>query len=126
MAGIGYKDLEIYKLARALAFDCHQLSINKLPKYELYEEGSQLRRASKSIVANIVEGFSRRRYKNEFIKFLVYAIGSCNESREHLEILFETGSLTDKETFEQLQENFDKLSRKLSNFIKTVESDHKT
>ncbi|MCX6171922.1 MAG: four helix bundle protein [Flavobacterium sp.] len=44
-----------------------------LPKYELYELGSQLRRSSDSIVTNIVEGYGRKRYKSDFIKFLVYS-----------------------------------------------------
>jgi len=41
-----------------------------LPKFEMYEEGSQIRRSAKSVAANIVEGYGRRRYKQEFIRFL--------------------------------------------------------
>ena len=61
-----YKDLEIFKLSKQLAVRTHEFTINELPKFEMYEEGSQIRRSSKSIVANIVEGFGRRVYKNEF------------------------------------------------------------
>jgi len=43
-----YKELEIYKLAYELALKVHDLSL-LLPKYELYEQGSQIRRSSKSI-----------------------------------------------------------------------------
>jgi four helix bundle protein len=43
-----YKDLEIYKLAYELAIKVHRFSLT-LPKYELFEEGSQVRRSSKSI-----------------------------------------------------------------------------
>lgn len=125
MAGIGYNDLEIYQLARKLSVECHRISL-LLPKFELYEEGSQLRRASKSIVSNIVEGFGRRRYKNEFIKFLVYALASCDETRVHLELLFDTGSLTDKDSFKSLQKMYDELGRKINNFIKSVDTDHKS
>ncbi|MFH2145372.1 MAG: four helix bundle protein, partial [Candidatus Omnitrophota bacterium] len=50
-----YKELEIYKLAHKLAIEMHELSL-KLPGFEKYEEASQIRRASKSIAANIVEG----------------------------------------------------------------------
>ena len=67
--GTGYKDLEIYHTAHELGVACHHFSL-LLPKYELYETGSQLRRSSKSISANIVEGYCRRRYKAEFIRFL--------------------------------------------------------
>ncbi len=58
----------------------------------MYEEGSQIRRPAKSIVSNIVEGFGLRRYKNEFIQFLTYAIASCDETKVLLEMLLGTGS----------------------------------
>ena len=72
MAYQSYRDLQVYQLAHNLSITIHAMTMN-LPKFELYEEGSQIRRSSKSIAANIVEGFGRRRYKNEFIRFLVYA-----------------------------------------------------
>jgi len=63
-----YKDLEIYKLAYELALKVHDLSL-QLPKYELYEQGSQIRRSSKSVKDQIAEGYGRRRYKADFVKF---------------------------------------------------------
>ena len=69
------------------------MSLDELPKFEMYEEGSQIRRSAKSVVANIVEGFGRRRYKGEFVQFLTYAVASCDETKAHLDILHETGSL---------------------------------
>ena len=95
-----YKDLEIYRLAHTLAVDCHRVSL-RLPKFEMYEEGSQLRRSSKSISSLIVEGFGRRRYKADFLKFLVYFHASCDETKEHLEMFYDTESLTDKEVTSQ-------------------------
>ena len=71
-----YKDLEVYSLAKELSVKIHKMTLEDLPKFEMYEEGSQIRRSSKSIVSNIIEGFGRRRYKNEFIQFLTYAIAS--------------------------------------------------
>ena len=55
-----YRDLEIYQIANALAIEVHAIFL-KLPMYELYEQGSQIRRSSKSINDNIAEGFGRRR-----------------------------------------------------------------
>ncbi len=43
-----YKDLDIYKLAYRLAIDVHKMTMT-LPKYELYEQGSQVRRSSKAL-----------------------------------------------------------------------------
>jgi four helix bundle protein len=120
-----YKDLDIYKKAHKLAIEIHAMSL-KLPKFELYEEGSQIRRSSKSVKNNIVEGFGRRRYKQEFIKFLTYSIASCDETRDHLDTLYETKSLTDTERYEYFCEEYDHLGKMISNFIKSVESGHKT
>ena len=53
----------------------------------MYETGSQLRRASKSISANIVEGYGRRRYKAEYIRYLIFAHSSNNEAIEWLEYI---------------------------------------
>ena len=74
-----YKDLEIYQLSYDLAIKIHKLSL-KLPRYELFEEGSQIRKSSKGITSCIVEGYGRRRYKADFIKFLTYAHASCDET----------------------------------------------
>ncbi|MCK4485995.1 MAG: four helix bundle protein [Desulfobacterales bacterium] len=120
-----YKDLEIYRLAHGLAVECHKASL-RLPKFEMYEEGSQLRRSSKSISNLIVEGFGRRRYKADFVKFLVYSQASCDETKEHLEMLYDTQSLTDKDLFERLMSRYDQLGAKISKFIASVEQHHRT
>lgn len=52
---LSYHDLEVYKLAHSLAVQVHGLSL-KLPKFEMYEEGAQIRRSAKSIPVNLVEG----------------------------------------------------------------------
>lgn len=116
-----YRDLEIYQLAHKLGVDIHKMS-RKLPDFELYEEGSQIRRSSKAISSNIVEGFGRKRYRQDYIKFLIYAHSSCDETREHLTYLFETESLQKKDIFEEFSERLDKLSRKINKFIQAVES----
>jgi four helix bundle protein len=72
-----YKDLEIYNLAYKLSIRVHKESL-KLPAFELYEQGSQVRRSSKGIKDAIAEGYGRRKYKADFIKFLTYAIASCD------------------------------------------------
>ncbi len=74
-----YKHLEIYNLSFELAIELHQFSL-KFPKFEMYEEGSQLRRSSKGIPATIAKGWGRRYYKKDLIKFLIYALASCDET----------------------------------------------
>ena len=91
----------------------------------MYEEGSQIRRSSKSIVSNIVEGFGRRRYKNEFVQFLTYSIASCDETKVHLEFLRGTGSLKD-DIAADLHNAYEILGAKLYNFRQAVLKGHRT
>jgi len=93
----------------------------QLPKFELYETGSQIRRSSKSIRSNIVEGYGRRRYKAEFIRFLVYAHSSVDETRDHLETLLETGSLKDKIEFKKILEKLNQTGRMIYKYIQSIE-----
>ena len=121
---MSYRDLDIWKLARELSIEIHRMTLTKLPKFETYEVGSQIRRSAKSIRANIVEGYGRRRYKLDFIKHLTYAHGSCDETIDHLDTLFETGSLTDEPLYTDLLRRFDQLGGKLNRFISAVEEQH--
>ena len=119
-----YRDLKIYQLAHKLAVEIHEMSLTLL-KFEMYEEGAQIRRSSKSVKTNIVEGYGRRRYKADFIKFLTYALASCDETRDHLDTLHDTKSLKDRELYEYFCNNYDILGRKIRTFMKSVESGHK-
>ena len=86
-----YRDLDIYQMAYKLAWKVHEMTMT-LPKYELYEQGSQIRRSTKSIKNNAEaaagqEGFGRRRYKDEFIRFLIFAHSSCDEALSQLQMI---------------------------------------
>jgi four helix bundle protein len=113
-----YRDLEIYETAYKLAIRVHKMTMT-LPRYEMYEQGSQIRRSTKSIKDNIVEGYGRNRYKNEFIRFLVYAHSSCDEATSQLtminEIHFESKGLT------ELISEYEILGRKINKFIEYVD-----
>jgi four helix bundle protein len=78
-----YRDLEVYQVSIALFYRTHQLSL-RLPKYELFELGSQIRRSSDSINSNIVEGYGRKEYKKDFLRFLAIARSSHDETINHL------------------------------------------
>ncbi len=90
---MSYKKLEIWGLANELVLKVHAMTLKELPAFELYEEGSQIRRSSKSTKSQIVEGYGRRDYKQDFIRFLVIGLASNDETIDHLENLFNTGSL---------------------------------
>ena len=99
------------------------MTLEKLTKFELYEEGGQIRKSSKSVRSTIVEGYGRRRYQQEYIRFLTYAIASNDETIDHLSILYETGSLKEQELYENLHDRIEILGKKLNKFIQAIERD---
>ncbi|MDZ7720957.1 MAG: four helix bundle protein [Balneolaceae bacterium] len=120
---MSYKKLKIWQLAREISIEIHRMSM-ELPRYELYETGSQIRRSSKSIRSNIVEGYGRRRFKNDYLRFLIYAHSSVDETRDHLETLYETGSLQNQKLFKSLSEKLNIIGKIMYRFIQGVENQH--
>ena len=119
-----YKDLDVYNLGLELFYKCHSYSL-QLPKHEMYELGSQLRRSSDSVPTNIVEGYGRKRYKADFIKFLTYSYASCLETVFHIEKI----GILYPDIIENEQDfinKYNELSSKIYNFIKYVEENWKT
>lgn len=121
---MSYKNLEIWKEAREVSILVHEMSL-KLPRFEQFEEAQQIRRSSKSVRSNIVEGYGGRRYISEYIRFLIIAQASNDETIDHLETLFETKSITDQTLFDDINERLQRLGKKLNNFIKAVEREDK-
>jgi len=80
----------------------------------------QIKRAAISIMANIAEGFSRKGNK-EFIQFLFIAKSSAAELQSHLYVALDQRYLTESD-FNGLYEDLDKVQRKISNFIKYLNS----
>jgi len=117
-----YKDLKIYNMAFDLAIKVHKMSLI-LPHYELYEQGSQIRRSSKSIKDTIAEGFGRKRYKNDLIKFLIYAHASCDECISQLQTIKELHKI---ENIDNLIGEYDQLSRMINQFLNYVKNNWKS
>ena len=123
---MNYRDLEIWQLARDLVIAIHQMTLTKLPKFEAFEKASQIRRAIKSVKACIVEGYGRRNYKQDFVRFLTYALASCDETADHLDTLVATKSLQDEVLIKELAQKLEELGRKLNLFLQSVERSHKS
>lgn len=118
---MSYKNLKVWQSARILSIEIHQMTLT-LPRFELYETGRQIRKSSKSVRSNIVEGYGRRIYKSDFLKFLIYAHASVDETRAHLETLYETGSLTDEKRYLELSNLTDRTGKMLYKYIKSIEA----
>jgi len=122
---MSYRNLEIWKKARELVIDIHKMTLSELPQFELYEEGSQIRRSMKSTKSTLVEGYGRRRYKLDYLRFLTYSLASCDETTDHLETLYETESLTNEILYKDLHKRLQVLGKKINRFVQSVEKEHK-
>ena len=72
-------------------------------------------------MASVVEGFGRKAYQQEFVRYLTYALASCDETKNHLQLLSDTGSLRDQAVFQKLLEGYESLGRQLYRFRETVQ-----
>lgn len=119
MKAKSYRDLEIYQTSYRLALEVHHMTM-KLPKYELYEQGSQIRRSSKSIKDNIAEGYGRKCYKDEFFRYLIFAHSSNDEVISQLNMIndihFESKGLN------KMIEEYQILSKKINRFLNYVQN----
>ena len=79
-----FQDLEVYQRAYGSAMDIFTVA-KKFPKEETYSLTSQVVRSSRSVTANISEGWVRRSYENVFDQFLVTSLGSASETQTWLD-----------------------------------------
>ena len=112
-----FEDLEIWQLSRNLAVKLHKLA-NELDKKRLYRYAEQLRAAGLSLTNNIAEG-SGSTHAKEFQQFLNISRRSLFEDASML-MVFETLGLFNAGEIDDLLADCDKLSRKITNFSKTL------
>ena len=108
-----FKDLEVYEEAYELAIIVNK-NVNKLPIFERNDLGSQLRRASKSVPANIAEGWAKRRFEKQFKIHLDSAIGSSNEMEVHISMARDL-NFWEKKFCDELIKRYLLLGGKLTN-----------
>lgn len=109
-----FKELEVWKSARALRKSISNLT-KSFPKEGKYRLVDQLIRSSRSVAANIAEGFGRYHYQ-ENIQFCRQARGSLNETLEHLICALDEGFITEEELKSQ-KKIFDTCLKLLNGYI---------
>lgn len=110
-----FEKLDVYQEAHSFVILIYKLTL-KFPKYEPFGLISQIRRASVSVVANIVEG-NARSYKKEFIQFLSISNGSLEEVKYYLTLSKDLGYLSDFE-YDDLQVRAEKISKMINGLIR--------
>ena len=113
----GFEDLKCWQLARQLMLECHRLA-EKLPASERYDLGSQIRRSSKSGMANISEGYGRYHYLDS-LRFYYFARGSINETINHI-ITAHDLHYIDQDRFQKLYTLGREAERTLNGYINFV------
>ncbi len=107
-----FEDLEVFQRAYALSLDIHKTSLG-FPKIEQFAMADQVRRASKSICANIAEGFGKQRESSaEFKRFLMMAVGSADEMLVWIRYCSDLGYI-DGETFDFWKREYKEIARML-------------
>ena len=111
-AVVSFEDLDVFQRAYWLSLEIHRASLT-WPQIEQRALGDQMRRASKSICANVAEGYGRqKRSKAEFKRFLVMAIGSSDEMRVWVRYAFDLGYV-DQSTWQKWRDEYQTISRML-------------
>jgi len=108
---ITFFDLDVYRLGNDYAMKIYAIT-RSFPKSETYSLTSQIVDSSRSICANIAEGWGRRIYENDFKKFLVYSMGSLQETKSWLQFALQCEYIS-METFSQLSEEAEVVGSKL-------------
>ena len=110
-----FRDLEVYKLSRELSQEVFQVSKN-FPREEQYSLTDQMRRASRSVGAQIAEAWAKRRYQKHFISKLTDADGEQQETQHWIETAFDCGYLS-KSQVESLLERYASVGRMLNGMV---------
>ena len=109
---VSFEDLEVFQRAYRMSIEVHQKSL-EFPPIEQRVLADQLRRASKSICANVAEGYGRqKRSKAEFKRFLQMAIGSSDEMRVWVRYALDLGYI-DEAVWRRWRDEYQTITRML-------------
>ena len=115
----GYKDLIVYKKAYAAAMHIYS-ETKSFPKEELYSLTDQIRRSSRSVCANLAEGYRKRVYPKHFVSKLTDCDGECAETMVHLDFAKDCGYLKE-EQHKIIIEEYIQIGKMLGSMINSPE-----
>ncbi len=111
----GYKDLKVYKLAYKLTMEIFE-ETKQFPQEERYSLTDQMRRSSRSVPANIAEGWKKRVYPKMFVSKIIDAEGEAGETEVWLDISKDAGYITE-EKYEYFMNGYDEVNRMLYGMV---------
>ena len=114
-----FEELDVFKRSYRISLDIHSESL-KWPQIEQYALGDQVRRANKSIPANIAEGFGKQRSSSkEFKRYLVIAIGSADEMRVWCRYCLDLGYI-DETMWRRWSDEYREIAKMLQGLINSL------
>ena len=111
----GHKDLKVYQLAYRLAMEIFNLS-KSFPKEERYALTDQARRSSRSVCANLAEGFRKRQYPNHFVSKLSDADAEATETQVWLDFALDCGYMS-QASYDTLSSQYTQVGKMLGGMI---------
>jgi four helix bundle protein len=118
----GFSELDVWKEARIL-----KLGIIKIAKHfpveEKYSLLDQIKRSSRSVTANIAEGYGRFNYQ-ETTQFMRQARGSLTETYDHLFTALDEGYIS-QEVFDKFEQQYKKVLKLINGYISFLQKSKK-
>ena len=114
------REMDVYRLAFDAAMEIYDIS-RKFPKEETYSLTDQIRRSSRSICANLSEGWRKRKYSAVFINKLSDSAQEAAETQTWLEFALKCGYI-DKPIFDKLDEKYEHIFAMLVTMERKVDT----
>jgi len=115
-----FEDLDVFKRAYRVSLEVHRLSL-RFPAIEQGALGDQVRRASKSICANIAEGFARQgQAPADFRRYLTMAMGSADEMRLWSRYCLDLGYI-DEATWKKWRDDYQTIAKMLRGLMRSLQ-----
>jgi four helix bundle protein len=110
-----YKDLRVYQAAIEAAMGIFELT-KRFPPEERFSMVDQIRKSSRSVCANIGEGWRKRRYPAHFVSKLSDSEGEAEETRVWLDLAFRCGYMS-RSDHNELDQAYDNIIGQLVRMI---------
>ncbi len=111
----GYRDLKVYQLAYRLAMEIFK-ETKVFPSEEKFSLTDQIRRASRSIPANIAEAWKKRMYQKMFVSKLIDCAGESGETEVWLDFAKDCGYFS-IEKHKYFSDGYDEVNRMLYSMV---------
>jgi len=113
---MSFEKLIVFQKSYELAMEIFQAT-KQFPKEEAYALTDQLRRSSRSVCANIAEGYRKRVYPKVFVAKMLDSDGECSETIVHLMFAKDCGYIS-PDSFLDFRSRYEEIGKILGSLIR--------